>query len=232
MEKDKTKPIDFSIDVGSARTSVLNSLIKEEPELYEVWGWDTFSNEEYFCGSFKSLKEAEAEVKRCEKRVAKSQDESLRDTFSILNPQRAKECQEARERWRETLEDARKYDPDQLERYIVTLLKKQVESCIAYSPEKQYRNSIAFTNILRCRSESNCFSRLKLIVCKERNEDNCSVRLQIYFRNDNPLGGGNTSLSVGWFDSVNELLEWSKSKESIDRCLEKAKEGIYDFFEN
>lgn len=35
---------------------------------YEVWGWDTFSSESYFCGRFISRKAAEADVNKTRRR--------------------------------------------------------------------------------------------------------------------------------------------------------------------
>lgn len=36
----------------------------KEQILYELWGWDTFSSESYFCGRFETREEAEAEKDR------------------------------------------------------------------------------------------------------------------------------------------------------------------------
>lgn len=51
---------------------------------YEVWGWDTFAGEEYFCGRYTSRELAESVCKKKREDVAKTQDKGLRDTFSIV----------------------------------------------------------------------------------------------------------------------------------------------------
>lgn len=39
---------------------------------YEVWGWDTFAGEEYFCGRYNTRKEAVKELLKKEKRCRKN----------------------------------------------------------------------------------------------------------------------------------------------------------------
>lgn len=49
---------------------------------YEVWGWDTFAYEDYFCGSYSTRKEAEEYIKKHEIEIAEYQDEGLRDRYT------------------------------------------------------------------------------------------------------------------------------------------------------
>lgn len=53
---------------------------------YKVMGHDTFAREDYFVGEFATKEEAEACVRAREERVAKTQDEALRDEFWIVPP--------------------------------------------------------------------------------------------------------------------------------------------------
>jgi hypothetical protein len=51
---------------------------------YEVWGYDTYASESYFCGSYDTLKEAKRVMKILERRAWWTQRcKSLRDTFGI-----------------------------------------------------------------------------------------------------------------------------------------------------
>lgn len=51
---------------------------------YEVWGWDTFAGEDYFCGRYTSYEEAERVIRKKEKEVESTQDKELQDVFSIV----------------------------------------------------------------------------------------------------------------------------------------------------
>ena len=51
---------------------------------YEVWGQDTFAGEDYFCGRYLTRQEAVEALLQKEKEVEKTQDEEIRDTYSII----------------------------------------------------------------------------------------------------------------------------------------------------
>lgn len=66
---------------------------------YEVWGYDTFACEEYSCGRYSSLSEAQRVLNKHKASVAKTQDEALRDTFSIIRvTDEDIKCQEQKEK--------------------------------------------------------------------------------------------------------------------------------------
>lgn len=50
---------------------------------YELWGWDTFSREDYFVGLYTTNSSANRARRKLEEKVKKSQDEKLRDSFTV-----------------------------------------------------------------------------------------------------------------------------------------------------
>ena len=101
-----------------------------EKILYELWGWDTFSGESYFCGRFESREEAEIEKAREEKETLKLQSEGLRDSYWIqeITPSEIETREQERERRRAYEEKDRAYSRERLENNVAFLVEKLIAS--------------------------------------------------------------------------------------------------------
>lgn len=98
----------------------------KEQILYELWGWDTFSSESYFCGRFETRAEAEAEVAREEEETWKHQSEGLRDSYWIqeITPSEIEAREQEKERRRAYEEKDRAYSRERLEENVAYLIEK------------------------------------------------------------------------------------------------------------
>ena len=92
---------------------------------YEVWGYDTFADEDYLCGTFNSKSEALKKMREMEHR-AQGQDVSLRDTFEVLEVTEDVEIERSlREAELDRMKNADMgYDPDFLSLVIHQLFKQ------------------------------------------------------------------------------------------------------------
>lgn len=101
-----------------------------EKILYELWGWDTFSGESYFCGRFESREEAEIEKAREEKEVLKHQSEGLRDSYWIqeITPSEINAREQERDKRMAYEEKDRAYSRERLEKNVAYLVEKLIAS--------------------------------------------------------------------------------------------------------
>ena len=78
---------------------------------YEVWGRDTFANEDYLVGVFSTRTEADKALRKSERSVL-SQCEELRDTFWVeeMTPKRREERDERECKREECLRKSRDFD--------------------------------------------------------------------------------------------------------------------------
>lgn len=102
----------------------------KEPILYELWGWDTFSSESYFCGRFETRTEAEAEKTREEEETWKHQSEGLRDSYWIqeITQSEIEAREEENEKRRAYEERDRAYSRERLEENIAYLVNRLIAS--------------------------------------------------------------------------------------------------------
>lgn len=98
----------------------------KEQILYELWGWDIFSSESYFCGRFETRAEAEAEKTKEEAEIWEHQSEGLRDSYWIqeITPSEIEAREQERERRRAYEEKDRAYSRERLEENVAFLVGK------------------------------------------------------------------------------------------------------------
>lgn len=97
-----------------------------EQLLYELWGWDTFSGESYFCGRYETRAEAEAEKAKEEEETWKHQSEGLRDSYWIKEITSSEVEEREREMARRRAYEAkdRAYSRELLEQNVSFLVDK------------------------------------------------------------------------------------------------------------
>lgn len=102
----------------------------KEQILYELWGWDTFSSESYFCGRYETQAEAEAEKAREEEETWRHQSEGLRDSYWIkeITPSEIEEREREQARRRAYEAKDRAYSRELLEENISFLVDKLMAS--------------------------------------------------------------------------------------------------------
>ncbi len=102
----------------------------KEQILYELWGWDTFSSESYFCGRFETRAEAEAEQAMEEAETWKYQSEGLRDSYWIeeITPSEIEAREQEKEHRRAYEKKDRAYSRERLEENIAYLVGKLIGS--------------------------------------------------------------------------------------------------------
>lgn len=203
---------------------------------YEVWGWDTFSNESYFCGRFTSRKEAEKKCRQCEKEVRRTQSADLRDTFSIaeVTEDEISERERRTDQIREEKARDRMYSEKHLAGCLARVLKlfkqsweilnvaewkkkeeedRKIESRVDWQDERDCFSSVWFRSYL--------FDGDRLVI---------GIGLSIHSRDREWCGDISSTCSFrGTFD---EMLRWADTEEALIDCVDKAKELIRDFWED
>lgn len=69
-----------------------------DKECFELWGWDTFSREEYFVGLYASNSSANRARRKQEEKIKKFQSKKLRDTFAITRTTVGEHIERVRQR--------------------------------------------------------------------------------------------------------------------------------------
>lgn len=199
---------------------------------YEVWGWDTFAGEEYFCGRYNTRKEAVKELLKKEKGVEKTQDESIRDTYSILevtDDEIEKREKEENRICREKMAE-RSFNPKHLTecvRELLGLFKDAWENIDPAELSKNEEEKRTLTQEVECRDEKNCFSRITLDTFY--NNGWIIVGIRVSVRSGEYYHGGNIKNSCVYINSLQEMLQWVDTREAVEDCSDKIKELIMPF---
>jgi hypothetical protein len=100
----------------------------EEEAYYELWGTDTFDGNSFLIKIYENKDEAEEMLCELEQDVL-SQDESVRDTFWIVETsmEKIKERERLENEWRDQLNKKWNYDDDRLRSYVIFLVKRLME---------------------------------------------------------------------------------------------------------
>ncbi len=202
--------------------------------IYKVWGWDTFSSEEYSCGEFYSYDEAVAKCKEMEERVAQFQSPDLRDKFSI---QTATE-EELREQERQKDEFLHNQLAEQifstqtLRHHIAELLQQlaqKMEMFDALNITEEYANLIIVSKDKL--APANCFNEIQLVLMSLKKEDTqLAVDLKIFFPTTEYNTGGNISgfLWVGTFEQIQTYLKEEDTVKIVSERATKLVDKFYD----
>jgi hypothetical protein len=202
---------------------------------YEVWGWDTFAGEEYFCGRYNTRKEAVKELLKKEKGVEKTQDESIRDTYSILevtDDEIEKREKEENRICREKMAE-RSFNPKHLTecvRELLGLFKDAWENIDPAELSKNEEEKRTLTQEVECRDEKNCFSRITLDTFY--NNGWIIVGIRVSVRSGEYYHGGNIKNSCVYINSLQEMLQWVDTREAVEDCSDKIKELINAFYKD
>lgn len=202
---------------------------------YEVWGWDTFAGEDYFCGRYLTRQEAVEALLQKEKEVEKTQDEEIRDTYSITviteNEIEEREKEQNRINIEKTAEAS--FNVKHLTLHIRELLRLFKNAWEKTDPIDLLRKNEEENKLIQevtCNNEEDCFSQIGFSTLHSNGwlivSINVTVRSGKYFH-----GGRITSNHV-FINSRRAMLEWADTKEALDDCTNKIKELIKTFYKD
>ena len=187
---------------------------------YEVWGYDTFSGEDYLCGTYSTRNEAQQMLRKMERR-ALSQPVSLRDTFEVLEV--TEEVDEERSR-REAEFDRMisadtAHDPDFLNSVVANLIK-QLRS--AKGGEKRFRVEYD------CRETKDCFDIIAFTLITFKGGEQ-AIDVEIQFRKGEYYGGGTASKVINRMQKA-DFQYWLKSEYAPKIMCVEVEELINSFY--
>lgn len=202
---------------------------------YEVWGWDTFAGEEYFCGRYNTRQEAVKELSKKEKEVKKTQDEGIRDTYSIaeVTDDEIIKREEAEERIQLEKTAEKSFNPEQLTecvRKLLGLFKDALENIDPAELQKKEEEEYTLSQEVECRDEKNCFSRIALDTFY--NNGWLIVGIRVTVRGGEYYHSGNIKNSCVFIKSLQEMLSWVDTREAVEDFSDKIKGLINSFYKD
>ena len=187
---------------------------------YEVWGYDTFSGEDYLCGTYSTRNEAQQMLRKMECR-ALSQPVSLRDTFEVLEV--TDEVDEERSRREAELDRMisadTAHDPDFLNSVVANLIK-QLRS--AKGGEKRFRVEYD------CRETKDCFDIIAFTLITFKGGEQ-AIDVEIQFRKGEYYGGGTASKVIGRMPKT-DFQYWLNSEYALNVMCVEVEELINSFY--
>ena len=187
---------------------------------YEVWGYDTFSGEDYLCGTYSTRNEAQQMLRKMERR-ALSQPVSLRDTFEVLEV--TEEVDEERSRREAELDrmisSDTAHDPDFLNSVAANLIK-QLKS--AKGGEKRFRVEYD------CRETKDCFDIIAFTLITFKGGEQ-AIDIEIQFRKGEYYGGGTASKVIGRMPKT-DFQYWLNSEYALKVICVEVEELINSFY--
>lgn len=169
---------------------------------YEVWGYDTFSHEDYLCGTYRTRSEAQQMMRKMERRV-QEQDALLRDSFSVLEVMEEIEKEHSlHEAELDYLKNTdTDYDPDFLSRVVDNLFQQ-----LRNTKEKGKRIKVEYD----CTGTDDCFDKIifTLITFKGMEQ---AIDVEIQFRQGGDYNGATIS-KVFYRMSKTDFQYWLKSE--------------------
>lgn len=203
---------------------------------YEVWGWDTFAGEDYFCGRYTTRQAAENERRKKEKDVAKTQDEEIRDTYSIVEITDEGIAAREKEQDRINLEKAaeRFFYREHLTDCVRELLRLFKNTWQNVRPEdlptKKEFDRIR-TQKVEWHDERDCFTRISFDTLYNKKEM-LVIGIGVSIRGRKYYGGGTISSSCTFTKPLAEMLRWADTKEAIEECADKIEILIDSFYKD
>ena len=191
---------------------------------YEVWGRDTFANEDYLVGVFSTRTEADKALRKSERSVL-SQCEELRDTFWVeeMTPKRREERDERECERDECLRKRRDFDYTHLCEIVARLNANLLQTV-----DKDKRGLILETevNLLEKNEKSDdCYSYLSFqYVRKVKDGKMCLVLIEVGMKEE-----GNVSMNcfMGTPDQIRRQFSFKKGETFVQEIVDKM---IMEFF--
>lgn len=199
---------------------------------YEVWGYDTFASESYFCGRYSSQSEAQKVLNRHEVKVAKSQDAALRDTFSIAT-MTDEDIALRKQREREISRE-QSYDSSHLTECVKTLLKQFRKALSETSTDDWLllqKEQKHLTQQVWWDNEKDCFTQVSF-ESYTGNDNIIFVGTGICVKSGRFVEGGQTTIFSTIRGTCYELIEWAKTKEAVQQCMKELEKLISHIYED
>lgn len=197
---------------------------------YEVWGYDTFAREDYLCGRFTSYAAAQKALRKHETEVKKSQDEELQDTFCITTvTDKDIELREEIERnITYTREEEQSFNEKHLAECTHNLLgkfKEALRDVTAEEIQHLRKEHEYLTQEVWWYNEEDCFVQIlfESFFCTDTD---ISVNIGISVKDGQYSHGGKITSCSAFRGTYSELVQWSRTQEAVQECVEKFKELI------
>lgn len=146
------------------------------PKKYEVWGYDTFANEDYLCGTYNTSSEARRMMQKMVRRV-QGQNASLRDTFSVVEvEEESSSCEAELDHWESVEPD---YDSAFLSRVVDNLLQQ-----LRNTTEKGKRIKVEYD----CTETDDCFDKIIFTLITFKGIEQ-AIDVEIQFRQGEDFNG-------------------------------------------
>ena len=191
---------------------------------YEVWGRDTFANEDYLVGVFSTRTEADKALRKSERSVL-SQCEELRDTFWVeeMTPKRREERDERECEREECLRKRRDFDYTHLCEIVARLNTNLLETV-----DKDKRGLILEkeVNLLEKNEKSDdCYSYLSFqYVRKVKDGKMCLVLIEVGMKEE---GKVSMNCFMGTPDQIRRQFSFKKGETFVREIVDKM---IMEFF--
>ena len=191
---------------------------------YEVWGRDTFANEDYLVGVFSTRTEADKALRKSERSVL-SQCEELRDTFWVeeMTPKRREERDERECKREECLRKRRDFDYTHLCEIVARLNANLLQTV-----DKDKRGLILETevNLLEKNEKSDdCYSYLSFqYVRKVKDGKMCLVLIEVGMKEE---GKVSMNCFMGTPDQIRRQFSFKKGETFVREIVYKM---IMEFF--
>lgn len=187
---------------------------------YEVWGYDTFSGEDYLCGTYSTRKEAQQMLRNMVRRV-QGQPPSLRDTFAVLEV--TEEVDEERSRREAELDRMisadTAYDPDFLKNVVANLFQ-QLRN--AKGGEKRFRVEYD------CQETKDCFDTVAFTLIAFKGGEQ-AIDVEIQFRKGEYYGGGTASKVVNRMQKA-DFKYWLNTEYAQEMMCVEVEDLINSFY--
>lgn len=203
---------------------------------YEVWGYDTFSREDYLCGRYTSYAAAQKTLRKHEAEVKKSQDEELRDTFCITTvTEKDIELREEKEREvRDTRAEEQSYNEAHLAECTHNLLEKfgeALRNIKAEDRQRLQRDNEHLAQEVWWYNDEDCFIQIlfESYFCPD---NRISVNIGISVKEGQYSEGGKIISYSGISGTQSQLVQWSQTQEAVQECVEKFKGLIRSIYKD
>ncbi len=203
---------------------------------YEVWGWDTFAGEAYSCGRYATLAQAQHVLKKQEESVL-SQDEDLRDTFSIqkVTDEDIRNREKREEHICNTREREQSYNLAHLRSCTGELLLKFREVLLETSFEQWQelsRNHRFRTVSVLWNDAEDCFTEVFFEILLMADGRRLSVCTGVNAKSGEYSSGGRISVTSSFCATPEQLLEATGDEDFLQQCVEKFASHIRMVYED
>ncbi len=198
---------------------------------YEVWGTDTFAGEDYLCGTFTSPEEANLLCRNQQYKVAKTQDEGLRDTFwvSKVTEEEIKEREQRKEQIAQQRMSESSFDLSRLELRVKELLSQFNEAVKNFEFDEGLKQRtpklyLLTQHELTYNDGGDCYNMLRIELKYYRSATPFGIQGTISFNKGAEYGGGNGTKFFGTYRTINDVIEWLNDDSTA--------QNVYDFYRN